>query len=560
VRTASPLLAATGGAPVLPLIVLFLFNLVDEFDRVAFSVLSPEIRDTFGLSDRGIVAIGSIAGVTSLIAALPIGVLADRLVRVRMAAVGAGVWGAFTIVTALSPATWVLAIARTFAGVGRIVNEPVHASLLTDYYRPVNHPRVFALHRLANPIGLTSALLIGVLGALFDWRLVFAFLCVPTFLLLPVLLRLREPVRGESVDAEAAQVAARAGHVSFGDARRQLFGIRTLRRLWLALPVLGIAILMLTQLTSLFFEREYGYGPTGRGVVTFLSGVGIVIGLGLGQKFATSALAGGRPERLATYNGMAVAGVGLGIAGMVLSPWPELSALLNLMTGIGIGAYQPSYFSLVALVSPARIRAQAYAYAILFLGGGGLLAPTFASIGENSGYRLSLGILATTIVAGGLVIMTASRTVRADAERAAAALTEQQVDGPEVAAAATLAEEPVLAGAAARASARHEDVVAARTVRAAPTERAKPVPTAERGDPVATPARTEPAAATPARRRPATARPRATTAAARSAATRTTGTAATPARSRKPARATPDDGVQETRRPKPTTKSTEVDR
>jgi MFS family permease len=465
VRTVSPLLAATGGAPVLPLVVLFLFNLVDEFDRVAFGVLSPEIRDTFHLSDSGIVAIGSIAGVTSLVAALPIGVLADRLTRVRMAAVGAGVWGAFTIVTALSPVTWVLALARTFAGVGRIVNEPVHASLLTDYYRPVHHPRVFALHRLANPIGLSSALLIGLLGAWFDWRLVFAFLCVPTFLLLPVLLRLREPARGESVDAAAAQAAAGGVHVSFGEARRQLFAIRTLRRLWLALPVLGIAILVLTQLTSLFFEREYGYGPTGRGLVTFLSGVGIVIGLGLGQRVATRALSSGCPERLATDNGLAVAGVGLGIAGMVLSPWPELSAAMNLLTGIGIGAYQPCYFSLVALVSPARIRAQAYAYAILFLGGGGLLAPTFASLGENSGYRLSLGLLAGTIFAGGLVIMTATGTVRADAERATAALTDRlpgdEGDGPELAAPARPTEP-------------------ARAVAATPTATSKPVGPATR--------------------------------------------------------------------------------
>ncbi len=438
-----PLLAATGGAPTLPLVVLFVFNLVDEFDRVAFGVLSPEIRDTFSLSDSGIVAIGSIAGVTSLIAALPIGVLADRLTRVRMAAVGAGIWGAFTVVTALSPVTWVLALARTVAGVGRIVNEPVHASLLTDYYAPVHHPKVFALHRLANPVGLASALVIGVLGALLDWRVVFAALCLPTFLLLPVLLRLREPARGESVDVHAARAAADAGAVSFGDARRQLFAVKTLRRVWLALPVLGIAILVLTQLTSLFFEREYGYGPTGRGVVTFLSGVGIVLGLGLGQRYASRALATGCPERLATSNGLAVVGVGLGVGGMVLSPSPYLSAVLNLVTGIAIGAYQPSYFSLVALVSPARIRAQAYAYSILFLGGGGLLAPTFASIGEHRGYRLSLGILAATIFAGGLVIMTATRSVRADAERATASLVgaplaAATVPGPVAAATVTV--------------------------------------------------------------------------------------------------------------------------
>ncbi len=202
------LMAITGGASATPLLILFAFNLVDEFDRVAFGVLSPEIRDEFGLSDRGIVAIGSIAGVTALLAALPIGVLADRFRRVRMAGIGAATWGGMTVFTAFSPSALLLTFARMGAGIGRVVNEPVHASLLTDYYEPKHHPKIFALHRLANPIGLSSALLVGILGSLFDWRFVFLALAVPTFLLLPALLRLREPTRGESVDAELAEKAA----------------------------------------------------------------------------------------------------------------------------------------------------------------------------------------------------------------------------------------------------------------------------------------------------------------------------------------------------------------
>ncbi len=416
------LAAITGGASATPLLILFAFNLVDEFDRVAFGVLTPEIRDTFGLSDSGIVAIASIAGVTALLAALPIGVLADRFRRVRMAGLGAGVWGGMTIVTALSPVAWVLTMARMGAGIGRVVNEPVHASLLTDYYEAEHHPKVFALHRLANPIGLASALVIGVLGSMWDWRLVFVALSIPTFLLLPALFRLREPLRGESVDRELADKAAAAGSIPFGEARRQLFAIRTLRRVWVAFPVLGIAVISMGQLVSLFFERVYGYGPTGRGVVTFLSGLGIVAGLVLGQRLATRALQDGKPERLATYDGMAIAGIGVGLVGMVVSPFGWLSAVFNLLTGIAIGAYQPCYYTLVGIVSPARVRAQAYSWAILYLGGGALFAPMLADLGESSGYRLALAVLAGTLIAGGLVVMTAASSVRRDAEQALATL------------------------------------------------------------------------------------------------------------------------------------------
>lgn len=413
--------SATGGAPVAPLAVLFALNLVDELDRVAFSVLSPEIRDDLGLSDSGIVAVASVAGVTALLAALPIGVLADRVHRVRLAAAGALAWGLFTVATALSPTVAVLVLARMGAGTGRIVNEPVHASLLTDYYAPVTHPRVFALHRLANPLGLGSAVLVGLLATFVDWRWVFASLCVPTFLLLPVLLRLREPLRGESVDAVAA--ATPVARLGLGAARRVLFAVPTLRRLWVGLPVLGVATLALPQLITLFFEREYAYGSTGRGVVTFLAGVGAVLGLLLGQRLATRALRAGRPELLAVYDGAAIAGIGGALLGLVASPWAVVSAACYLLAGVAVGAYQPCYFSLVALVSGAHVRAQAYAWAILCLGVGALASPLLAGVGQSSGYRPAIGVLAVTLVLGGLVAVTARRSVRADAQTATAALT-----------------------------------------------------------------------------------------------------------------------------------------
>ena len=262
-----------------------------------------------------------------------------------------------------------------------------------------------------------------MLASRYDWRAVFLALCLPTFLLLPFLLRLREPQRGESVDAEAARKAAATGTISFGEARRQLFAIRTLRRIWIGLPVLGVATITLGQLVSLFFERTYGYGPTGRGIVTFLSGVGIVVGLAIGQRLATTALRTGRPELLARYDGLAIAGIGVGLVAMVLSPSAALSAAFYLVTGIAVGAYQPCYFSLVAIVSPARVRAQAYAYAILYLGAGANFAPLVADLGESRGYRLAIGLLAASLVAGGAVVMSSQGSVRRDAEQAAAALT-----------------------------------------------------------------------------------------------------------------------------------------
>ena len=422
-RREGRLTALTAGAPALPLLVLFGLNLVDEFDRVAFGVLTPEIRNAFGLTDSEVVAIGSLAAVIVLVAALPIGYLADRVKRVRLSALAALVWGSMTILTGAAPIVAVLFLARLGAGLGRIVNEPVHASLLSDYYEPKTHPRVFAFHRLANPLGLTSALIIGALATVWDWRLVFFGLAVPTFVLVLSLLKLREPLRGESVDAEMAAEASTVESVPFGEARRQLFAVRTLRRLWAGIFLLGIGAITLSQVITLFFEKEYGFGPTGRGVVAFLSGLGIVAGLFLGQRLAAAALAENRPDKLARYNGMSFMGLGAGLMAMALAPWSAVSAALVLLACIGLGAYQPNYFPLVGLVCPPRVRSQGFAWAIVFLGCGGLLSPVIAAIGDSdAGYRVAITVLSGLLIVGGVLAFSAFRFVRRDIDQAVATL------------------------------------------------------------------------------------------------------------------------------------------
>src|SRR5688500_16008016 len=124
----------TGGAPFLPLLVLFGLNLVDEFDRIAFSALTPEIRDAFGMSDAQIVAIGAVSALFMLVGALPFGYLGDRFPRTRIAGIAAIVWGTMAVLTGAAWAVPVLLFARMFSGVARTSNEVVHPSLLVDYY------------------------------------------------------------------------------------------------------------------------------------------------------------------------------------------------------------------------------------------------------------------------------------------------------------------------------------------------------------------------------------------------------------------------------------------
>ncbi len=177
--------------------VLFGLNMVDELDRSAFGVLAPEIRDHFGLGTSGILTVISLSLVAALLLGVPIGFFADRFKRVPIAVVGACLWCFFSVLTGLAPVIWVLGIARAGSGLGRAVNDPVHNSLIADYYDIPTRPKVYAIHRYANALGqFVGPLVAGMLAYYVGWRLPFVVFSFVTAIFIVLALKLREPVRG----------------------------------------------------------------------------------------------------------------------------------------------------------------------------------------------------------------------------------------------------------------------------------------------------------------------------------------------------------------------------
>ncbi len=412
----------TGGAPAGPLLVLFGLNFVDEFDRIAFAWLTPEIRDAFSLTDAQIGAIGVVAGGLVLLAALPLGYLADRLPRVRLALGAAVLWGTMSALTGLVPAVALLFVVRLLSGIGRAANEIVHPSLLTDWYDQRALPRVFQVHRLANPLSAIGGIAAGAIAAASDWRVAFVVLSVPTFVLLAAAARLREPDRGESLDAGLAADYRTADPIPFREARRQLFAVRSLRRIWLASLFNGAAIIATPQLVALFFEDVYGFGPFQRGVVSFLYGAGIVTGLLVGGALAQRAVEADRKHRLALITGFSGVWVAGGMVVLALAPWGVVSAAAVFLFALGAGSFQPGYYPLVGLISPPRVRSQAYAWAILFLTVGAFSSVLLFSLGDTSGYRTAMVVLAVSVGIAGLISASAHRFVQGDVDRAEASL------------------------------------------------------------------------------------------------------------------------------------------
>jgi ABC-type branched-subunit amino acid transport system ATPase component/predicted MFS family arabinose efflux permease len=421
----------TGGVSAIPLVVLFGLNLVDEFDQVAFSALISEIRDAFELSDSGIQQVSGLAGLATLLAALPMGILADRFNRVRLCVAAAALWGVCSVLTGVVPATFLLFLVRLGAGLGRIINEVVHPSLLGDQYPPEAHPRVFGLHRTANSLGRIAGPFAGLLATAWlgskldpNWRAPFFVLAIPTGLLLVAALRLREPNRGETIDAELAAAVAADDPIGFGEARRQLLGVRTLKRFWFGAFLLGVGAFQIGNILSLYFEKVFQYDAVGRGWVQFLSGAGNVVGLAIGARLASRATASSNLPRLATITGLSFVQFAAGCVLLAIAPVSVLALVFAFVLQVGIGSYQPAYYSIVGMVAPPRVRSQSYAWSILYYGGGGLFYTVFlAGIGDSWSYRALLVLLAAIVAVAGIIGASAKRFVERDIAQAESTLS-----------------------------------------------------------------------------------------------------------------------------------------
>ena len=401
-----------------PIAVLFGLNLVDELDRLAFAALTPELRDAFGLSDSQVVGIGALAGLFIMLGALPVGWLGDRHPRMRIVILMALLWSAMSVLTALAWAVWVLVVARALSGIARTSSEVVHPSLIVDYYEPVAQPRAFRIHRLAAPVSTAFALVIGGLGAWLGWRWTFALVAVPTWLLVLAAFTVHEPPR-TSLGRPVVGESVGAGSPGLWSVLRQAMRIRTLRRLWGSAFLLGGTFIANTQLLSLFFEREHGFGAFGRGTVQGLYGAGMVVGILVGARLATRIIVRDDWGRLTALIGAGVAVMSLALLLLSVTPWTPLALAECVLLGIGMGSYQPAFYPLLGQVVPAETRSRTFGWTLLVTGLGAGIAVPLARVGELTSYRVTFAVLACCVVAGALVIASARRSVAADVAAAA---------------------------------------------------------------------------------------------------------------------------------------------
>jgi MFS family permease len=412
----------TEGEPLFPLVVLFGLNAVDELDKTAFNVLAPEIRRSFDLGISGVLGLVAVIELVAILLGLPLAYLADRRPRVRLARRGATVWGTFSLCTGLAPNVGMLAAARAGAGMGRAVVTPTHFSLLADYYPPQIRSKVFGTHRAANSVGqFIGPILAGGLALWLGWRAPFVLFIVPTLVFVTLAHRLAEPPRGahERRAAGATEVACLTEEQPprVVEGFRELWRIRSLRRVWYALPFAATMVVGMGSLFSLFYEQEFGLNSAQRGFASAATEPFQILGLVAGIPIANRLL---RKDPALLLRFVAVVGVVVAICFAALSVTPYLAMVIafNMVIAAAAAVLSPGVFSVLSLTLPPRVRSLGFAVSALWFLPGLALYPLIGHVADTSGIRTALLALAPTMVVGGFLLASAGRFVNDDILRA----------------------------------------------------------------------------------------------------------------------------------------------
>lgn len=195
-----------GATTWIALAMLFMMYMTQYIDRTVLSLVIEPIKHEFTLSDSQLGFLSGLAfGIPYALAAIPMGILADRLTRTRLLAALLTAWSLATAATGLATSYLQLVFARMALSVPEAGANPTAMSLIGDLFAPRWRSLAVTIYLSGAGVGAIICYSVGgLVVAQWGWRFAFLIASVPGFVLvLYALFVMREPARG-GMDAQAA--------------------------------------------------------------------------------------------------------------------------------------------------------------------------------------------------------------------------------------------------------------------------------------------------------------------------------------------------------------------
>ncbi|PYX98566.1 MAG: MFS transporter [Acidobacteria bacterium] len=386
--------------PLLALALLTALNFLNYIDRYILPAVQPLIKREFHPSDTALGALTMVFILFYMCVAPGVGFLADRKSRKTIMAIGALIWSAATLLTAVTYNFTSLLIRHTVVGVGEATFSLIAPAYIADLFPPEKRGRVLSFFYLAIPMGAALGYIIGgALGTRYGWRSPFYVCAIPGFIVAVwFYFAADEPLRGES------EVALHTvERTSFrGLLRNPAFWTATLGLAMMTFAIGGISVWMPT-----FLERERGI-PLDRanyyfGLITVIDGLaGTAVGGWLGDIWL-------RRSRGAYY---AISGLSalLALPGAVYAfyghpAWifPSL-AIAEFFLFLNTGPLNAAIVNSVA--APIRATAIGINLFIIHLFGDAFSPVLIGAISDRSSLRLGFSVtLVAMVVSAGILFM-----------------------------------------------------------------------------------------------------------------------------------------------------------
>jgi MFS family permease len=368
-----------------------------------YAVLLMDIGHQFGAGYFLLGALGNVFSYAFGFAALPSGLLTDRLGSQRVLYLCLTSASLAAVMVGLSPNIWVLAIALAALGLAIGLYHPAGVSLIAQGVR--QRGMALGLHGVAANLGIAATpLLAGGLADAFSWRAAYFFLASLTVVLGLVLrvVRVAEEQR-PLAPPEAATVS--------GSQRPTIASLTPLILVYVAFVLNGF-IYSAARTFLPTHIRLKGYEDLGAALATLallMGAVGQYVGGSLTQRY--------RLERLASLMPVMV------VPALVLMGTTHEALLVVASAGFVMFSFggQPVFNTLIADYTPAHLLGRSYGISFFASFGlasfGSTYAGFFADRWDTSAVFLALIPFAIlTVVVGFALWMLAQRRPRASGE------------------------------------------------------------------------------------------------------------------------------------------------